>query len=72
MKLGVVFLTIVYWAAVLFLAGLVMALQGDCWAGTTQIEAAECSRNATAAGLVVIALGAVLYLGAWRYVRNRW
>ena len=72
MRWGIAFVTIVYFAVVFFLAGLGMALQGDCGAGTTQIEASECSRNAVIAGLVVLAIGAVLYVAAWRYIRRRW
>lgn len=67
-----IFVTVVYSAIVLVVAGLAMTLQGDCWAGTTQIEASECSHNATVAGLVVIGAGVALYFAARHFVRSRW
>lgn len=72
MRVGIIFVTIAYSLAVLFVAGLVMTLQGDCAAGTSALEASTCARKAVFLGLSVIVSGAVVYGAAWRWVRKRW
>ena len=72
MRLGIALVTIMYALAVLFAAGLVMTLQGDCWAGTTDLEARACGRHAGFLGISVIAIGVIIYVAAWRWAKKRW
>jgi hypothetical protein len=63
--------TIAYWAIWLGIAGLVMFVHGDCWAGTTEVEAASCAREKGWVGLAVLALAAVLYgMTIWGFVKR--
>ena len=64
--------SVAFWSAVLFLGGLVMILQGDCWAGTIEAEARMCGHHASTLGFAVVAAGAIVYATVvWRYFRNR-
>jgi hypothetical protein len=63
--------TIAYWLAWLGIAAFVMFVHGDCWAGTTDAEAAACAREKGWVGLAVIALAAVLYgMTVWALARR--
>ena len=54
--------SIAYWAAWVLVAALVMWVHGDCWAGTTASEAAECANEKGIVGWSVLGLAGVLYV----------
>lgn len=63
---------IAFWLGWLFLTGLLMFIHGDCWAGTTDAEAAACAHEKSWVGMIALASGALIFaLGLWRIRRRR-
>jgi uncharacterized protein YjeT (DUF2065 family) len=60
-----------YWVVWLFITAATMFVHGDCWAGTTHAEAAACADQKRLVGLVVLAVGIVLYVATIQRVARQ-
>ena len=62
MSIGrILLVTALFWAVWVGIAGLAMVVHGDCGIGTTDAEATACIREKGWVGIVVVAIGAVVY-----------